>query len=395
MTTGELEAILGWIDGSITGLRDRLAALWWLWKRLPGSGPPPDSTLLSAAFYDREAMLAGVRNVYPEWTEAERAAWLQHLEPSPERRTEGRRQWDNWLSEWREATEDFLVSGRELETALARVDAELPESILLKNEFPSDVLPFAGLFVPWNQLSEQETLPGGCETVFRWVLVNWQVGETMIADLRRRVHRATFRLRGRKPAAAAEEAAAKAADAAPGRMTAEQGGPNGDGIPGNNRDADPPSTKDSCAHRDKVFISYSHKDKTWLKLLKVHLKPYERHLNPFVWDDSRIKPGDKWREEIQRAIATANVAVLLVSPSFLASDFIAEHELPPLLNAAEEKLLTLMWIPVSHSSFSVTTLEGRHAACDPAKPLRGLSVAKRDEALVDICKKIKAAMGWA
>jgi hypothetical protein len=201
-----------------------------------------------------------------------------------------------------------------------------------------------------------------------------------------------------KVAAAAEaevrkaQAAAKAADAALARMTAEPGAPNGNGAPEKSRNHDPPNTTDPCARRDKVFISYSHKDKSWLKLLKDHLEPYQRHSKLSVWDDSSIKPGEKWREEIRRAIATAKVAVLLVSPSFLASDFIAEHELPPLLNAAGKKGMTILWIPVSSSSYSETEIGEYQAACDPAKPLRGLSPAKRDEALVDICKKIKAAM---
>jgi hypothetical protein len=143
--------------------------------------------------------------------------------------------------------------------------------------------------------------------------------------------------------------------------------------------------------RNQVFISYSHKDKTWLEQLQIHLKPMIRKKTLQVWDDTQIKSGDIWREKIKNALAAAKVAILMVSPNFLASDFIAENELPPLLDAAETEGLTIIWIPLSYSLYEETEIEKYQAAHPPDEPLGGLSSTEQDKAWVDICKKIKAA----
>ncbi|MHC5862985.1 toll/interleukin-1 receptor domain-containing protein, partial [Nostoc sp.] len=144
--------------------------------------------------------------------------------------------------------------------------------------------------------------------------------------------------------------------------------------------------------KNQVFISYSHQDQEWFTKLQKHLKPMIRNQNLVVWDDTKIQPGTKWREEIENALAAAKVAVLLVSPDFLASDFIADNELPPLLDAAEAEGLTIIWIPLSFSSYEEIEIEKYQSAHPPNKPLDSLDSAQQNEAWVAICKKIKAAV---
>ncbi len=88
-------------------------------------------------------------------------------------------------------------------------------------------------------------------------------------------------------------------------------------------------------NRTDVFISYSHKDVQYLERLKTHFAFDERKGSLSVWEDTRLSPGSPWRVEIEQAIKKTRIAILLVSADFLASKFIAETELPPLLAAAK------------------------------------------------------------
>lgn len=145
--------------------------------------------------------------------------------------------------------------------------------------------------------------------------------------------------------------------------------------------------------RDSVFISYSRKDEKWLAHLDKHLKPLIRSQSIKVWNDNRIQAGADWKKEIQEALAQARVAVLLVSANFLASDFIAHHELPPLLEAAQHEGLKILWVPIGPSVVKSTELWRYQAVIDPSRPLNKLrSSALVDEALVTVCNEIQKAL---
>ena len=153
----------------------------------------------------------------------------------------------------------------------------------------------------------------------------------------------------------------------------------------------PPSHSRSV--RNSVCDSYSHKDREWLEQLRTMLTPLTRYLALRIWDDTAIKAGTNWKNAIKKAISEAAVAVLLVSPDFLASEFIAKDELPPLLKAAESKGLTVIWIPVRASLYDVTPIGEYQAGFDPTTPLDSLSRADVGKAFVEIAQAIKKAMG--
>jgi hypothetical protein len=143
--------------------------------------------------------------------------------------------------------------------------------------------------------------------------------------------------------------------------------------------------------RNLTFICYAHQDKEYLDTLLVHLSPYYQSSSIRYWSDKEIKPGEVWKEEIKKVLDQAQATVLLVSPHFLASDFIRESELPTLLDAAEKHGLAVLWVPVSYSSYPETRLAPHHAASDPSQPIKSMTPAEQDRIWVEICTKLKHA----
>lgn len=130
----------------------------------------------------------------------------------------------------------------------------------------------------------------------------------------------------------------------------------------------------------RLFISYSHSDAECLDRLLVHLKPLERQGLIDCWSDKKIRAGDKWKSQLTQNLDHAAVAILLVSADFLASDFIVNNELPPLLMRAEANGIRILPVILKPCGFHRDrVLQSFQAVNDPSEPLLGLGPIQQED----------------
>jgi stalled ribosome rescue protein Dom34 len=99
------------------------------------------------------------------------------------------------------------------------------------------------------------------------------------------------------------------------------------------------------------------------------------------------------QEEIKKAIDAAKVAVLLVSADFLASDFIENNELPPLLAAAEAQGAAILSVIVSPCRFKQTEILSQFQAVNsPLQPLNLISKGRQEMVFVRVSEAIEKAL---
>lgn len=139
-----------------------------------------------------------------------------------------------------------------------------------------------------------------------------------------------------------------------------------------------------------VFVSYSHKDTSYLERLKIHMKALERKSSIQLWSDTLIQGGEKWKFEIEKALNKSAVAILLISADFLASDFIINSELQPLLKNAEEKGTTIIPIVLKPCRFlREASIAQFQSINDPSNPLCKLSEHEQEEIYEKVSHRIE------
>ncbi len=146
----------------------------------------------------------------------------------------------------------------------------------------------------------------------------------------------------------------------------------------------------------EVFCCYSHKDADLLCELKTHLSPLERLNIIKIWDDGEISAGTEWGPEIKKHLNNAKIILLLISPSFINSDYCYGTEMQHALERHKQREARVIPIILRHISGwqrippGDIQLGNLQVLPKDAKPVR--SWTDRDEAWKGIVEGIEGAV---
>lgn len=149
-----------------------------------------------------------------------------------------------------------------------------------------------------------------------------------------------------------------------------------------------PSTT-ATAERAKVFISFHRRDRRWFDRLGKHLEPLLSRGLVDAWNEARVKPEAPWREELEQAIRSAQVAVVLVSADYLASALAIQEEIPLLLDEAGRGDLVVLPVIVSPSAYARSPLARFRSANSPSSPLDSVSRIEQEKILSNLANSIE------
>ena len=136
-----------------------------------------------------------------------------------------------------------------------------------------------------------------------------------------------------------------------------------------------------------LFYSYAHEDEPLRDELAGHLKIMERRGVIRPWHDRCLTPGQKWGNEINTQLATADLVLLLVSADFIKSDYIWSHELDVAMRRherGEASVVPVMLRAVDIVDAPFAALQGLPTDLKPVT-----SWPNRDEAWTDVAKGIR------
>lgn len=141
----------------------------------------------------------------------------------------------------------------------------------------------------------------------------------------------------------------------------------------------------------RLFISYSHKDAALLDELVVHLRPLERSGVVQPWSDRYILAGDDIDRDVREALKSADIIALLVSPSFLASDYCYEREMEEAVARHERGEARVLPIIARACQWEETPFGRLRGTPTDNKPIMSRSWPDKDEAWNIVAKDIALA----
>jgi len=134
----------------------------------------------------------------------------------------------------------------------------------------------------------------------------------------------------------------------------------------------------------RIILVANAADEGWLDAIRTYFAPY-RARDVIVWDPRDIPAGARRNPALQEAFYGAELAVLFISPHFLADELAPDSATHALLTSGRAQGMQIRWILISASAYEVTDLRRYQPLHDPRRPLDTWTEAERGKALVAIC----------
>jgi len=134
------------------------------------------------------------------------------------------------------------------------------------------------------------------------------------------------------------------------------------------------------ANKARIFVSYSHRGDgpKWKARLVRHLGVFEQHHLLDVWQDGRIRVSSQWHDDIQQAMSDARLAVVLLTPEVLESEYILNTEFPFLRERQQRDKLPVFPVVCEECNWKAHDWLRATQAPNESNPLSQLSGAAQD-----------------
>ena len=146
------------------------------------------------------------------------------------------------------------------------------------------------------------------------------------------------------------------------------------------------SESDGAKTAVTIFFAYARKDQQLLAELREHLAPLRRQGKIADWHDRNIEAGQEWEKEIDRHLQSADIILLLVSSSFMNSDYCYSVEMQRAIarHASDEAIV----IPVILRAVYWQDSELRRLQALPSNATPVTSWPDRDQAWLSVVEGI-------
>jgi hypothetical protein len=141
-----------------------------------------------------------------------------------------------------------------------------------------------------------------------------------------------------------------------------------------------------AAGQISLFISYSHKDSSYMDQFRAALVPYERTGELEVWADPLIEPGQKWQEEISTRLNRAEIVVLLLSNDFINSYYCMDKELESAVERQIKGVCEIVPVVIRACRYDKLVLGETQAIIPYNKPIDEHD--KKDPAWLEVTKQL-------